>query len=140
MFDFAITIDALPYCEIAGRVEIIVHSFGSGPSGFSGPPENYDPGEPADLELGRIEQVINHVTEANGKRRWIHGPFPSDALGKALEEAVREALEGDAKFMEEAMTYALENAASEREEAMERRAEERRDERLMDQYHRENAA
>lgn len=139
MKDFAIEIDALPYCTIEGRVEVIVTSRGY--AGGGDPVRGiYDPPEPAEIDLGTIEQVISHVTEDDGTRRWNHGPFPTTPLGKLLEEAVRDALGADEDFIEAAITEAMENAASAREEAMEKRWEERRDEQMLDQMHREDAA
>lgn len=111
--DFAIEIDALPYVTIEGRAEIELSD-----------------GHPT---LGTIEQIISHTTAADGTTRWNYGLFTCDALGNALEEAVRDALEADAEFMRDALTEALEDAASEREEALERRAEERREERMMEE-------
>lgn len=123
--EFAIEIDALPYCTIEGRVEVIL----------TDPPQRatwWEPGHGGGVELGTIEQITGHHEGADGKTVWHYAPFKNDELGKLLEQAVRDTLEADDDFIADCITEALEEAASEREEAMERRWAERHEMQRID--------
>lgn len=99
MLEFTIQIEALPYYDLEGRVEVILTDRPRRAS-------HDEPGHGGAVELGTIEQVISRRSNIY-EDFWNYAPFPSDALGKLLEQAVREALVGDPDFMARAVAYAV---------------------------------
>lgn len=106
-----------PTAEIEVEVSFTV-AWGSPESGRFGPPENYDPGSPDEVEDIRLEKVEGQP------RPWGMGyGFIAD---DEFEADVVEKLEGSDWHVSAMIGEAAEREAGDHDEAMERRAEERR--------------
>lgn len=105
--DFTVTIPALPWVDLEGTVEVIVHSFGS-------PATRHDPADPIEFDLGAVTPERGEpLDESDPGQKWLADQIRAQIDSDKVADAINE------------------DRAAEREDAAERRWEAARDDRLM---------
>jgi hypothetical protein len=113
------------YAEVEVEVSYTV-AWGTSESGRFGPPELYDPGSADLVEDIRLEKVEGKPRPWGMYDGWIANEDDKFAT------VVVERLDGDERALADMLTEAAEQAAADYHEAMEYRAEQRRDDELME--------
>jgi len=129
LIDYCVTLSHIPMTEIEGRVEVRIVTRPAAPTWT-------DPGHGVEVELGAIERQVRRSSLLGGSQNDYEA-FPDDDLGRAMERAIRSALEADDAFVERVADWAFDADDDERADAQERKRDADRDDRMMEELHNE---